>query len=122
MITLARNGVTLDLSDRLIWTDEYAWSPVATEVRWGTTGAVQIHVGTRQAGRPITLEGRDTKAWITRAVCDQLNAWAALPGAAFELTLRGAALRAGGTSAVAAGTAFAPGVPAPAALAAAGSS
>ena len=61
MITLARNGVTLDLSDRLIWTDEYAWSPVATEVRWGTTGAVQIHVGTRQAGRPITLDGRDIR-------------------------------------------------------------
>ena len=91
MITLARNSVTLELSDRLIWTDEYAWSPVATEVRWGTTGAPQIHVGTRQAGRPITLDGRDTKAWITRAMCDQLNAWAALPGAAFELTLRGAA-------------------------------
>ena len=91
MITLAHAGTTLDLSDRLVWTDEYAWSPVATEVRWGTTGAPQIHVGTRQAGRPITLDGRDTKAWITRALCDQLNAWAALPGAAFELTLRGTA-------------------------------
>lgn len=91
MITLARNGTALDLSDRLIWTDEYAWSPVATEVRWGTTGAVQIHVGTRQAGRPITLDGRDTNAWITRALCDQLNAWAALPGTTFELTVRGTA-------------------------------
>ncbi len=91
MISLTYSGSTLQLPDRLIWTDEYAWSPVASEVRWGTSGALHVHVGTRQAGRPITLDGRNSAAWITRAQCDQLNAWAALPGAAFDLVLRGSA-------------------------------
>lgn len=91
MITLTLAAITLQLSDRLLWVDEYQWSPVATEVRWGTTGAPQVHVGLRQAGRPITLDGRESEAWITRELCDQLNAWAALPGATFSLVLRGLA-------------------------------
>lgn len=91
MITLTHGGTTLTLPDRLLWVDEYQWSPVATEVRWGTTGAPQLHVGLRQAGRPITLDGRDSEAWIDRTLCDQLEAWAALPGATFTLVLRGQA-------------------------------
>lgn len=91
MITLARAGVVAELSDRLLWTDEFQWSPVFNEARWGTEGALHLHVGTRQAGRPITLDGQESAAWITRAQCVQLNAWAALPGEAFELVLRGAA-------------------------------
>lgn len=89
MITLALAGATLQLSDRLLWVDEYQWSPVAKEVRWGTTGAPHVHVGLRQAGRPITLDGRETEAWIKRELCDQLNDWAALPDATFTLVLRG---------------------------------
>ena len=58
MITLALGATTLELSDRLVWVDEFEWSPVVSAVRWGTTGAQQIHVGVRQAGRPITLDGR----------------------------------------------------------------
>jgi len=91
MITLTRAGVLVTLSERLIWTDEYAWSPVVTETRTGTNGALHVHVGKRLAGRQITLDGRDTAAWITRAQCDQLQAWAAIPGATFELVLRGTA-------------------------------
>ena len=89
MITLTLAGTTLELSDRLLWVDEFQWSPVATELRWGTTGAPQLHVGLRQAGRPITLDGRESEAWIPRELCDQFNAWAALPGATFSLVLRG---------------------------------
>lgn len=89
MITLAYDGTTLELSDRLLWTDEYAYTPVVVESRFGTTGALQLHVGKRQAGRPITLDGQSTNAWIERSLCDQLSAWAALPGAAFALLLRG---------------------------------
>ncbi|ASI69910.1 hypothetical protein BA022_15945 [Diaphorobacter nitroreducens] len=89
MITLTYSGATATLSDRLIWTDEYAWSPVVTETRTGTNGALHVHVGKRLAGRPITLDGRDSSAWITRALCNQLQAWAAIPGATFDLVLRG---------------------------------
>ena len=91
MITLARAGEVLTLSDRLLWTDEYAWTPVVTEQKWGTHGALIVHVGKRKAGRPITLDGRDSRAWIERAQCDQLTAWAALPGAEFSLVVRGQA-------------------------------
>lgn len=89
MITLTHAGVQIALSDRLLWTDEYAWTPVVTESRWGTNGALHVHVGKRQAGRPIALDGRDSRAWMLRSQCDQLQAWAALPGATFDLVLRG---------------------------------
>ncbi len=91
MITLTYAGTQLVLSDRLLWTDEYAWGAVVTEHRWGTDGALHVHVGKRQAGRPITLDGRASAAWLSRNQCDQLYAWAALPGAMFSLVLRGIA-------------------------------
>lgn len=91
MITLTLAGTTLELSDRLLWVDEYEWTPVVSAVRWGTTGAPQVHVGLRQAGRPITLDGRESEAWLSRALCDQLNDWHALPDAAFALVIRGQA-------------------------------
>lgn len=91
MITLTLASTTLALSDRLLWVDEYEWSPVVSAVRWGTTGAPQLHVGLRQAGRPITLDGRESEAWLPRALCDQISAWHALPGATFSLLIRGQA-------------------------------
>ena len=36
MITLTYQSTPLELSDRLIWTDEYSWSPVVSEARYGT--------------------------------------------------------------------------------------
>lgn len=91
MITLTYNGTTANLSDRLQWTDEYDWSPVEQSTEYSTEGALLVDVALKQAGRPITLEGVDTAAWITRALCDTLQAWAALPGIEFTLTLRGTA-------------------------------
>ena len=90
-ITLKHLGTSesVDLSDRLVWSDEFARNPVAAEQRWGTTGALMLHVGVRQAGLPITLEGVESQAWLTRAVVQQLDAWAQLPNQTFELTLRG---------------------------------
>ena len=88
-LTLIASSATLALSDRLLWTDEYAWSPVATEARQGTNGALHVHVGVRLAGRPITLDGQASAAWIDRALCAQLEAWAALPSGEFALVLRG---------------------------------
>jgi hypothetical protein len=90
-ITLTYLGTTAQLGDRLLWTDEYRWSPVEQVVDTGTTGKPLVHVGLRQGGRPITLDGVESKAWITRALCETLQAWEALPGAAFTLVLRGVA-------------------------------
>lgn len=91
MITLTYQSTPMELPDRLIWTDEYSWSPVVSEARYGTEGSLLLHVGTRKAGRPITLDGRVSNAWISRAQCDQVYAWAAIAGASFELVLRGVA-------------------------------
>lgn len=89
-ITLSYNGTTAHLSDRLQWTDEYDWSPVEQSSEYSTEGALLVDEALKLAGRPITLEGIDTAAWISRALCDTLQAWACLPGIELTLTLRGA--------------------------------
>lgn len=90
-ITLTYSGTTATLSDRLHWTDEYNWSPVEQSSEYSTEGALLVDVALKQAGRPITLDGTDTAAWITRALCDTLQAWAALPGIELTLIVRGVA-------------------------------
>lgn len=90
-ITLTYNGTTAAISDRLQWTDEYDWSPVEQASAYSTTGALLVDVAVKQAGQTITLEGTDTNAWLSRALCDTLQAWAALPGIELTLTLRGVA-------------------------------
>jgi hypothetical protein len=88
-ITLTYNGTTATLSDRLQWVDEFAWSPVEQATAYSTRGKLLVDVAVKQAGQPITLEGTDTNAWITRALCSTLQAWAALPGIELDLILRG---------------------------------
>lgn len=88
-ITLTYNGTTATLSDRLVWVDEFEWSPVVQATSQSTTGALLVDVGVRSGGRPITLDGRDSAAWVTRSLCASLQAWAALPGITLTLTLRG---------------------------------
>ena len=88
-ITLTYNGTTAHLSDRLQWTNEYDWSPVDQATGYSTRGALLVDVGLKLAGQPITLEGTDTNAWISRSLCSTLQAWAALPGIQLDLVLRG---------------------------------
>ncbi len=91
MITLTYNGTVAQLGDRLLWTDEFGWSPVEQKTGPGTRGSFLVHVGVRQAGRPITLDGVSSKAPFTRSLCASLDAWAALPGIFLTLNLRGVA-------------------------------
>lgn len=88
-ITLTYNGTTANLSDRLQWTNEYDWSPVDQATGYSTRGALLVDVALKLAGQPITLDGSSTNTWISRALCDTLKAWAALPGIQFDLVLRG---------------------------------
>lgn len=88
-ITLTYNGTTAHLGDRLYWEDEFSWSPVVQTTAPSTTGALLVDVGLLKAGRPITLVGTDTQAWISHALCASLQAWAALPAITLTLTLRG---------------------------------
>lgn len=88
-VTLSYLGTTAHISDRLDWQDEFAWSPVEQAVAHSTTGALLVDVALKAAGRPITLVGAETAAWISRALCETLQAWAALPGITLTLVLRG---------------------------------
>lgn len=88
-ITISDGATTLTLPGDLAWIDEYAWTPVVQSApRYSVDGAMFIVTGTRQAGRPITLQGADDRAWITRAVVNQLAAWRDVPGQQLTLTLR----------------------------------
>ena len=88
-ITLTYSGTTAHLSDRLHWADEFDWSPVDQATGYSTRGALLVDVGLKLAGQPITLDGTDTNAWISRALCSTLQVWAALPGIQLDLVLRG---------------------------------
>lgn len=88
-ITLTYQTTTLALSDRLVWSDEHAWQAPQMATDYGTRGDLMVHVRARQAGRPITLEGTDSNAWMALADVQTLQTWAALPGAQFTLHLRG---------------------------------
>lgn len=85
---------SLPLCDGLVWSDEFAWTPVQQSQEYSLTGALLMEVGTKQAGRPITLtgqaSGRDYTAWITRADLLTLKAALDVPGATFTLTLHDA--------------------------------
>ena len=88
-LTHTPSATTVTLPDALNWADEYTWSPVEQTKTYTTTGALLIEEGVKQAGRPITLEGNEDRTWCTRALVDQLHAWAATPGIVLALTLRG---------------------------------
>ena len=90
MISLTYASVTKPLDDRLIWTNEFNWSPVVIDTRTGTNGALHVHVGERLAGREITLDSRPGKAWLSRAECNFFASWCATKGAVLQLQLRGA--------------------------------
>jgi hypothetical protein len=90
-LTHTASNTTLTLPDALNWVDEYAWSPVVQAKTYTTTGALLIEEATKQAGRPVSLEGSEDKTWCTRAMVDTLRGWAATAGMVLTLTLRGVA-------------------------------
>lgn len=88
-ITLSDGVITLDLPGDLEWSDEYGWAPVVHTRSYSLDGALIVETASKQAGRPITLQSGDDRAWVSRADVDQLHAWAAVPGKQLTLTLRG---------------------------------
>jgi hypothetical protein len=88
-ITLTHDATTINLGDRLVWSDEHAWQAPQMELDRGTLGDLHVHVRARTSGRPITLEGVDSNAWIDRTTVLALQSWAQLPGVQFLLHLRG---------------------------------
>lgn len=87
-MSITLDDITLPMD--LHWEDEFDWTPVAQETGYTLAGALEIQVGTMQAGRPITLAGGEAKAWTTRATVLLLQAKAATAGATMTLTLNDA--------------------------------
>lgn len=63
-MAITLNGIPL--SDGLRWSDEFNWSPLQATTDYSLTGALIIQNATRLAGRPITLIGGESFAWMTR--------------------------------------------------------
>lgn len=90
-ITLQKGADTIVLPPDLLWSDEFAWSPVSQNTERSVTGALLIDVSTRQGGMPITLTGTERHAWLLRPEVQALRAWLALPEQVFTLTINGQA-------------------------------
>lgn len=76
--TLSTSDDTIHLHEQFIWADEYTWQALAqSDPVYTLTGAMDIQQGTKKAGRPITLNGDDTRT--TRADLAKLQEWADIP-------------------------------------------
>jgi hypothetical protein len=85
-------AITLDaiaLPDDLIWSDEYAYSPVKQAVSVAVDGTLIIEAAAQAKGRPITLQGGDEAAWIDRATLELLRAKQYQPGLVMTLIHNG---------------------------------
>ena len=51
----------------MVWEDEFGWDKVQRAASYSVTGALILDVGTKQAGRPITLTGQADAGWVKRA-------------------------------------------------------
>lgn len=89
MPSLSYNGSTVELSEHMLWSDEFAWSPVQQSTERSISGELHIDVSAAVGGRPITLESGADFGWLTRAECQVLDGWRAVPGAVMQLSLRG---------------------------------
>jgi hypothetical protein len=81
--------IVLDLPPDLLWTDEFAWSQVLQTREYSSTGALHIGEWTKQAGRPMTLQGSVDYAWCQRAELLTAKAWENQAGLAMVLVHNG---------------------------------
>lgn len=88
-ITLTYSGTTLTLPADLQWADRDSWSPVEQAVQTSITGAAILDIGVRTSGRPITLAGGPSFAWLDYATVSQLKTWAASAVAQMSLNIHG---------------------------------
>jgi len=88
--TISDGTITVTLPDDMFWTDEHSWTPVEQTVSTSITGAAIVDIGTRTAGRPITLVSDEGHAWLPYSAVTQLKTWANTAGKTLTLSLRNA--------------------------------
>ena len=65
-------GNDVQLPTDLLWTDEFAWSPVLQSKAYSLTGALIVEGRGKRNGRPMTLQAGDTWGWCDRQVVEAL--------------------------------------------------
>lgn len=89
-MSILTDGVTpVTLPDDLQWVDEFDWLPVSVKTGRTITGALWVQESAIAGGRPITLQGGDSFAWVSRSVVAALWALAGQVNVPLTLTLRG---------------------------------
>lgn len=86
--------ITLDaitLPPDLHWSDEFDWSAIESAQEYAVTGALVVDIAERLAGRPITLEAADDRAWMSRATLAAIHALTDPVNRQMTLTLNGTA-------------------------------
>ena len=58
----------IDLTNNLIWQDEFTYNQVAQQQERSLTGGLIVQSGVKQYGQPVTLVG-----WLSRAMLDALR-------------------------------------------------
>jgi hypothetical protein len=81
--------VTVTLDDELHWADEFDWSTTQARRGYSAGGAQLLDVGTKLAGRPITLTDPDNRTVTLRSTVLTLRSWTDDPAAVMTLLFRG---------------------------------
>lgn len=69
--------LAVSLPGTLLWVDQYTWSQIVSVKKYASEGALVVDSWVKQAGRPITLQGTQDRAWCERGLLTTLHAWAA---------------------------------------------
>lgn len=72
----------IDLTDNLLWNDEFSYNQLAEEKERGLTGGVIVQTGAKLYGRPVTLVG-----WLPRGTLDELTTKEGAGNTVMALTL-----------------------------------
>jgi hypothetical protein len=73
----------------LIWSDEFDWTGVVSEVSPAVNGNLVVQEAAVTSGRPVTLKGGADFGWLKRSALLALQALAAVPEATYTLSYNG---------------------------------
>lgn len=65
---------SVQLPNSVVWIDEFDWTPTEQKKSYSLSGALIIETTLKQAGRPITLQGRSDSGWVKRSGIEALYA------------------------------------------------
>lgn len=79
----------IELSNDLVWSDQYNWSPVHQTTSRAVDGTLIVEVGTKLKGRRISLVGESNVGWMPRSVIESVYSKASTAGLVMTLNYKG---------------------------------